>query len=98
MNLFDAVAAAIVRTTDTVFGYDATWTPISGAPINGRVKYKDMTGEAKLGEHKYGVDNWKIEFTDSDFPGLKDFISSNGKAAITVNVRGTNIAFIGITA
>lgn len=98
MSLFDTIAAIVVRTTDAVFGYSTTWTPANGAPITAIAKYKDMPGNAKLGEQKYGVDKWTIRITDSDFPGLKTLINANGKAAITVNVRGTDMAFIGITA
>lgn len=97
-NLFDTIANIAVRTTDTVFGYSITWTPATGSPITGVGKYHDMPGQAKLGEQKTGMDNWKIEVTDSDFPGLKTFINGNGKANITVCVRGQVMAFTGIEA
>jgi hypothetical protein len=98
MAFFDQVAKVAVGITDNVFAYSATWTPANADPITAQVKYKDMSGEAKLADNKYGVDKWTIEYTDSDFPGLKDFINANGKANITVNVRGTNIAYVGIIA
>jgi|GEM_PF-2889971 len=98
MALFDAIVSAAVKATDTVFAYTATWTPPAGDAITALVKYKDMSGEAKLGDNKYNLDKWTIEYTDSDFPGMKDLINANGKPLITVNVRGTNIDYIGIIA
>lgn len=93
MGIFDRCAVAAVKATDVVMGYTATWGVYTAT-----VKYKDMAGEQKLGDVKYGIDHWEIEFTDSDFPGLKTSINNQVKELITVNVRGVNMQFFGTTA
>ncbi len=98
MNIFDAAMAAVVDTTSSVFGYTATWVKDDDHTYAAPVKYIDKAGQAKLGEVKFGVDNWMIEIKDSDFPGLKDLINLQTKVPMSINVRGTIINFFGIVA
>jgi hypothetical protein len=97
MAVFDTYAKRAVGVTDAIMGCQVSWVK-DGVTYTGTGKYKDETGSAKLGDVKYGVDNWHIEITDSDFPGLKNMINKNGKPDITVRVRGIDTVFSGITA
>ena len=98
-NIFDNIALLAANATLNVFGYDAVWTPVAGTgPVSGRVFYNDRKGSAKLGEVKYGVDEWRVEFKDSDFPGLKNSVNKNVKEPISVTVRGVVLNFRGTIA
>ncbi len=93
MGFFDAIANVLVESTNTVYGYTATW-----GEYTAEVKYKDLEGEAKLGDVKYGLDKWLIEYRDTDFPGLKTAINKHKKEPITVTVRGVELEFFGVVA
>ena len=88
MGIFDNAIAAVAKTTGKLFGYPATWGEYSAT-----VFYKDMPGQQKLGDIKFGVDKWLMEYVDTDFPGLKDLINKNNKPIVSITVRGVATQF-----
>ena len=93
MSIFDSIAKVAVNTTDAVFAYTAEWNGLTA-----KVKYRELEGDAKLGDVKFNQDKHQIEFKDVDFPGLKASINRNKKEPITVTVRGNVMEFVGVTA
>lgn len=93
MSIFDSIAKVAVNTTDALFAYTAVWNGFTA-----KVKYRELEGDANLGDVKFNLDKWQIEFKDVDFPGLKAAINRNKKEPITVTVRGTAIEYLGVTA
>src|SRR4051812_13281563 len=93
MSAFDGIANMTVNVTSNVFGDLATWVKDGSHTYSALVKYKDELGDAKMGDVKYGLNNWSIEIKDSDFPGLKDLVNKLKKVPITVNVRGVDTEF-----
>jgi hypothetical protein len=99
MSAFDDMAVMVVDTTSDVFGDLATWVKDGSHTYTALVKFKDMPGQAEIGEsHRYGLDKWSIEIKDKDFPGLKDLIDQNNKVLLTVTVRGTATQYYGVSA
>ena len=78
--------------------YDAVWLRGEDDTVAARVFYRDEKGETKLGEVKFGVDHWFVEYLDSDLPGLKTVVNRNGKPQVNVTVRGAVLCFNAITA
>jgi len=102
MSFFDVFAKAAVAITDTVYSDVVSW--VNGeTTYTAAAKFKDTwiqekKGDGKLGDVKYGVDNWSIEFLDSSLPGLKALIQGGNKPTLTVSVRGTPTQYAGIVA
>jgi len=93
MGFFDTYVAGCVAATETVFGNSATW-----GEYTANVYYRDMRGEAKLGDNKYALDHILIQFVDTDFPGLRALVQANKKPLIAVTVRGTPVNYYGVVA
>ena len=93
MSPFDVLSNNVVNATNSLMGTKAVWNGFTA-----QVQYHDAAGEDKLMDKRLLVDNWKIVFRDSDFPGLKAAIQQNNKPTIVVTVRGTDTTFVGTVA
>lgn len=98
MNVFDSLIPAMLGTMDGTMRYDAAWQRGEDDVVTARVFYRDEKGQAKLGDTKYGVDNWTVDYTDTDWPGLKSLVNRQTKQPISVTVRGVVLNFFAITA
>ena len=85
---FDMLQKTVFNTVESVFGYQAFWTPSNGGPIlQATVLFNSPTDNAQLaGPAEYMEPHWSIEYASDQFVGLKELLDiANTLEVITID-------------
>lgn len=78
MNIFDKLQDVAFNVVTTVMGYTATWSPSTGGPtLSGDVLYNNPTEGRKLSEVDYSPNEYRMEYRNDLFLGLKAAADEN---------------------
>jgi len=76
-SIFSNIQKTVFATTETVFGYLATWEPsIGGDAVTERVLLQNPTEQMTTAGVDYDPDAWRMEFGQNQFVGLKQLADS----------------------
>lgn len=85
-NIFDGLQEGLFNTSTTVFGYDASWSPlVGGGPLTASVLLNEPTDREIMFKQEYNPEDAWIEYKEGDFPGLYESVRSGGKEIVVLN-------------
>ena len=91
-SLFDTLQANVWNAVETVYGFDASWTPANGGPAHlSKVLFNYPTEPEKGyagGTTAYEEPQWEMEYKDGSFPGLFESVNA-AQVVETVVIDGT---------
>lgn len=86
-NIFDSMQDGLFNIVTTVFGYDASWSPLSGEPTQaGRVNYRRPNDKDVLSNGiEYMPYTFFMEYKEGVFTGLQESVRGGSAEQVTVN-------------
>lgn len=86
MNPFDNLQKLGFNVVSQVMGYDATWHPQNGNPIQrSRVLFKDPSEMAELAGMEFNPMGFMMEYQDGYFTGLMESVRQGNLEYVSVN-------------
>lgn len=95
MNIFDSIGRTTFDICRAVFGYAATWLRTDGPEVSKQVLYQYPGQTVDLSGNKYTLEDYRLEYYETDFPGLKESVDDAGNERVKIETTpGTFQNFI----
>lgn len=86
MNIFDSLGKTVFDIMRPNFGCVAKWKPSNGPEISKVVLYKHPSDKFELNQNDYSLEHYKMEYYESDFPGLHEKVADRSNEKISIEV------------
>lgn len=86
MNIFDAIGKTTFDMLRITFGYSATWLRSNADELVKQVLYQHPTHKTEIDHNDFTLEQHRMEYYESDFPGLFESVEDAGTERVRIEV------------